>query len=341
MTARQQLYRDPVVHAERSRYQEIVLTRSVPLVSGGVTDLRLFLNGDLQFSSVDEYRYHEALVHPVLAGAAAGVLVLGGGDGLALREVLRYPDVREVTLVELDPAVVALARAEPRLPRAERRRVRRPAGAPGARRRVRLAARPTPERFDAVIVDLPDPDETATAKLYSVEFYALLRPRARARCPAGGAGRLAVLRAAVVLVHRGVHPGGRLRHHAVPRGRAVLRGLGLRAGRRRRRRRRRCACRAGAPPLRFLDGPLLRAATVFPRDRGRLAVRPSTLLEPPVLEYARDGVARLLTVVRRVGSRQWSAGTTVIVDCEEGRIPCRTRLYPTAPVARARPGRPP
>ena len=121
--ARAQLYADPVAHAQTSRYQEIVLTRSAPFA--GPADTRLFLNGDLQFSSLDEYRYHEALVHPVMAGAHQRVLVLGRGDGLALREVLRYPDVAEVVEVELDAAVVELARtpavARPRKRDAARR----------------------------------------------------------------------------------------------------------------------------------------------------------------------------------------------------------------------------
>jgi spermidine synthase len=285
VTARQRLYRDPVVHAERSRYQEIVLTRSVPLVAGGVTDLRLFLNGDLQFSSVDEYRYHEALVHPVLAGDRASVLVLGGGDGLALREILRYPDVREVTLVELDPAVVALARSEPQI-----RSLNRDAFADPRVRQVNTDAfgwlRANARRFDAVIVDLPDPDETATAKLYSVEFYALLRhalaPGARLVVQAGSpyfAPRSywcidASIRAAgfaTTPYHVDVPSFGDWGFVLAAREAAPPVGLA-----------------AQAPPLRFLDGPLLRAATVFPRDRGRLPVSASTLLAPNVLEYARD-----------------------------------------------------
>lgn len=111
ISARQALYRDPIAYSEQSAYQDIVLTRS----TGSPPDLRLFLNGDLQFSSSDEYRYHEALVHPALAGARSSVLVLGGGDGLALREILRYDDVEQVTLVDLDPAVTALASTMPEL----------------------------------------------------------------------------------------------------------------------------------------------------------------------------------------------------------------------------------
>ncbi|GAA4677095.1 polyamine aminopropyltransferase [Phytohabitans rumicis] len=285
VTARQQLYRDPVVHAERSRYQEIVLTRSLPLVSGGVTDLRLFLNGDLQFSSVDEYRYHEALVHPALAGSRANVLVLGAGDGLAVREALRYPDVATVTVVELDPAVVALARSLPDLRALNRGSFDDP--------RVRLVhtdafgwLRTAAARYDAVIVDLPDPDETATAKLYSVEFYALLH---NVLAPGGRmvvqAGSPYFAPRSFWCIEASIREAGFATspyHVDVPSFGdwgfvlAVSGGAAPTP-----------AIPAGVPPLRFLDAEVLRAATVFPPDRRRVDVRPSTLLEPRVLEYAR------------------------------------------------------
>ncbi|HEX6354332.1 polyamine aminopropyltransferase [Actinophytocola sp.] len=171
--ARDELYDDPVVYAETTQYQDIVLTESSPVVPGP-SDVRLFLNGDLQFSSVDEYRYHESLVHPALAGKRDRVLILGGGDGLALREVLKYPDVREAVEVELDPAVLNLARDNPDLTALNDHSLADP--------RVRVVTadaftwlRDAGERFDAVIIDMPDPDSTATAKLYSVEFYSLAR----------------------------------------------------------------------------------------------------------------------------------------------------------------------
>src|SRR5262249_37306161 len=92
------LYADEVILARDTRYQRIVLTR-------WKDDIRLFLNAHLQFSSRDEYRYHEALVHPGLSAVlgARRVLVLGGGDGLAVREILKYPAVERVTLVDIDP----------------------------------------------------------------------------------------------------------------------------------------------------------------------------------------------------------------------------------------------
>jgi spermidine synthase len=285
VTARQQLYRDPVIHAERSRYQEIVLTRSVPEISGGVTDLRLFLNGDLQFSSTDEYRYHEALVHPVLAGPRGSVLVLGAGDGLAVREVLRYPDVATVTVVELDPAVVNLARTFPQL-----RELNHDSFADPRVRWLQTDAfgwlRTAAERYDAVIVDLPDPNETATAKLYSVEFYALLRnvlaPGGRMVVQAGSpyfarrsfwCNEASLREAGFVTTpyHVDVPSFGDWGFmFATASGDAPVPTLPV-----------------DAPPLRFLDADVLRAAQVFPPDRGRLAVEPSTLLQPRVLEYAR------------------------------------------------------
>ncbi|MDG4762683.1 polyamine aminopropyltransferase [Solwaraspora sp. WMMD406] len=288
VTTRQQLYRDPVVHAERSRYQEIVLTRSLSAVSER-PDLRLYLDGDLQFSSVDEYRYHEALVHPALAGPRGRVLVLGGGDGMALREVLRYPDVASVTLVELDPAVVALARTDPD--------IRALNGGSFDDPRVRLVhtdaftwLRTAGDRFDAVIVDLPDPDQTATAKLYSVEFYALIRnvlaPQARLVVQAGSpyfaprafwSIEASILRAGYV---------GTPYHVDVPSFGDW--GFVLAASTADAARAPTLTLPGDAPTLRFLGQRVLRAAEVFPPDRDRMPVEASTLLQPRVLEYSRE-----------------------------------------------------
>jgi spermidine synthase len=101
--AEDRFFGDGVVFRHSSPYQRIVLTQ-------GHGHTRLFLNGNLQFSSTDEYRYHEALVQPAMSahGAPRRVLVLGGGDGMAVREVLRHPGVEQVTLVELDPAMTRL-----------------------------------------------------------------------------------------------------------------------------------------------------------------------------------------------------------------------------------------
>ena len=143
-------------------------------------DLRLFLDGDLQFSSLDEYRYHEALVHPAMAAheAPRHVLLLGAGDGLALREILRWPSVERVDVVELDPVVIRLARQQPQLRRLNQDSLKDP------RVIVHLgdayaAVRNFKRRFDVVIADFPDPDTLPVARLYSVGFYGAVRERLR------------------------------------------------------------------------------------------------------------------------------------------------------------------
>jgi spermidine synthase len=90
--AHNSLYADEMIFARDTRYQRIVLTK-------WKDDLRLFLSAHLQFSSRDEYRYHAALVHTGLAAipGARRVLVSGGGDGLAVREILKYPGVESIT----------------------------------------------------------------------------------------------------------------------------------------------------------------------------------------------------------------------------------------------------
>ncbi|AXK31799.1 polyamine aminopropyltransferase [Streptomyces armeniacus] len=184
--ARQAVYGPDVRVAVRSEIQEIVLTGDPR------RGLELFLDGRLRFSSEDEKRYHESLVHPAMTGGPrTRVLILGGGDGLALREVLRYPGVRSVTVVELDPKVVELARGDPQLSRLNRSAFGDP--------RVRVAtsdafnwlrdqvSRLAPHRgphgadgaggehgsYDVIVSALPDPGISANTKLYSQEFYGL------------------------------------------------------------------------------------------------------------------------------------------------------------------------
>jgi len=169
--AEDRLYADEIILARSSPYQRIVLTR-------WGDDIRLFLNGHLQFSSRDEYRYHEALVHPALAAhpAPARVLVLGGGDGLAVREILRYPAVASVTLVDLDPEMTRLFATNPLLTELNARALLDPrVRVVNADAFVWLAEEPA--RFDVVIADFPDPHSFSLGKLYSRSFYRLLRAR--------------------------------------------------------------------------------------------------------------------------------------------------------------------
>ncbi|MGE0355703.1 MAG: polyamine aminopropyltransferase [Burkholderiales bacterium] len=173
--AEHQLYADQIIHAESSRAQRIVVTR-------WRDDLRLYLNGNLQFSALDEYRYHETLVHPALAALpqARRALVLGGGDGLALREILKYPDIESVTLVDLDPAITRLFADAPALRSLNGDALNSPkVKVVNADAFVWLEA--SREHFDFVAIDFPDPSNHSLGKLYTTAFYQLLKRRLSAR----------------------------------------------------------------------------------------------------------------------------------------------------------------
>lgn len=164
-------YQDRIVLSSSSPYQRIVVTQ-------GRQGARLYLNGNLQFAQSDEYRYHEALVHPAMAahGAPKKVAVLGGGDGMAVREVLKYPSVEAVTLVELDPAMTGLFRSNAMMAALNSQAL--------SDARVQVIntdafqwLQQTQEVFDVVIVDFPDPTNFAIGKLFTNSFYALLDKR--------------------------------------------------------------------------------------------------------------------------------------------------------------------
>jgi spermidine synthase len=166
--AEDRFYGEGIVYSESSPYQRVVVT-------SGPTGVRLYLNGNLQFHSRDEYRYHEALVHPAMAahGAPRRVLVLGGGDGMAVREVLRYPSVEQVTLIELDPHMTKLFAEQPLLRRLNADALHSP-----KLRIVNADAFAWLERngghYDVVVVDFPDPTNFALGKLYTTSFYELV-----------------------------------------------------------------------------------------------------------------------------------------------------------------------
>jgi spermidine synthase len=166
--AEDRFYGENVILRETSDYQRVVVT-------SGPAGVRLFLNGNLQFHSRDEYRYHEALVHPAMAahGAPRRVLVLGGGDGLAAREILKYPSVRELTLVDLDPRITRLFAHEPLLAQLNAGALNDP--------RVKVVNADAfgwleqhADSFDVIVVDFPDPTNFALGKLYTTSFYALV-----------------------------------------------------------------------------------------------------------------------------------------------------------------------
>jgi spermidine synthase len=163
------LYADDVILTRQTKYQKIVLTR-------WKDDLRLFLNSHLQFSSRDEYRYHEALVHPAMAAHSAPrrILILGGGDGLAAREILRYPSVESIDLVDLDPEMTRLFREHSTL-----RGLNADSLSSPKLKVTNADAFPWLEQsqaqFDVAIIDFPDPTNFSLGKLYTTAFYRLLR----------------------------------------------------------------------------------------------------------------------------------------------------------------------
>ena len=277
-TSRQRLYADPIIAWRQSAYQEIVVTRRG-------NDMRLYLDGGLQFSSRDEYRYTESLVYPALGAGARSVLVLGGGDGLAARELLRAPGVDKIVQVELDPAVIELARSTMRYAN----------GGSLDNPRVHIVTgdamtwlRKKPPTFDAVIVDLPDPDTPVLGRLYSTEFYTLV---SRALAPGGlmvvqsgspystptafwrTISTITAAGYAVTPYHVFVPTFGDWGFALARRGDQAPRP----------------ALPRDAPPLRFLNPSVLDAATVFAPDVQPRPLEPSTLEHPRVVEDMRHG----------------------------------------------------
>jgi len=197
----QYLYRDRIVFSNTSRYQHIVITKSR---SG---DIACYINGHLQFNSFDEYIYHENLVHPAFAIAPVrkNILVLGGGDGLALREILKYPEVESVTLCDIDPEMTQLAAHNPYFSRMNHgslknsrikiirnhtlinsgkeiitvpNQVKPYYGKPGRVAEVNIVnldaasfAEQIKGLYDIIIIDFPDPNAPGLSKLYSKRFY--------------------------------------------------------------------------------------------------------------------------------------------------------------------------
>ncbi|WP_260639513.1 polyamine aminopropyltransferase [Streptomyces angustmyceticus] len=186
--ARQAVYGSSARVAVQTGIQEVVMTGGTGAGGGAGRGrkglggpLALYLDGRLRVSAETEYRYHEALVHPAMAGGPHGrVLVLGGGDGLAVREILRHRAVRSVTVVELDPGVLRLARTDPGLSRLNHHSLLDPrvrvvtADAFDWLRQQGLRGRGRREApYDVIVSDLPDPGIAASTKLYSQEFYGL------------------------------------------------------------------------------------------------------------------------------------------------------------------------
>lgn len=275
--AESSMYADEIVYTRQSRHQRLVVTKNR-------AGFNLFLSGNLQFASADEYRYHEALTHPAMLASTAPVrrvLILGGGDGLALREVLRHPGVEHVTLVDLDPAMTQFGAtfgplvelnggslADPRVTVVNDDAMVWLEHAPGA--------------WDVAIVDFPDPNNFALGKLYTRLFYRRLAARIRPT------GAIAVQATSPLFARRAywcivetmraagltVHP----YHVTVPSfgvwGFALARREAFTP-----------PTHAPALPLRFLDDDALAAMFRFARDLGPVPVEINQLDDQQLVHY--------------------------------------------------------
>ena len=171
--AEKHLYFDQVIYTKQTPYQKLVVTRST-----NNREQRLYIDGHIQFSSRDEYRYHEYLVHPLLAipGERKNVLILGGGDGLAAREVLKYADVEKIDLVDIDPEMVRISTELPILQRLNEKSLSNPRVTAFSQDAFSFINQPG-LLYDRVIIDMPDPHNEAINKLYSREFYTMIERR--------------------------------------------------------------------------------------------------------------------------------------------------------------------
>lgn len=205
--AEQRLYMDKVVFSKTTKYQHIIVTES------SSKEVACYINGHLQFNSVDEHIYHENLVHSVMSIAPRkkNVLVLGGGDGLAVREILKYPEAAQITLVDLDPVIVKLAILNPIFTKLNKNSLS--SGRLKVIQNNRLTSSGKEDlyvanqnsrfnenaakvakldivnidamnfldqvqgKYDVIIIDFPDPNSIELSKLYSQQFYQLVKKK--------------------------------------------------------------------------------------------------------------------------------------------------------------------
>lgn len=163
------LYQDQIIFSKDTQYQRLVLTKRHER-------LRFYINGALQFDSFDEYRYHESLVHPALAiiPQAENVLILGGGDGLAVKQLLKYPSIKAITLIDLDPEVTKLFINNSQLKELNNDSL--------GNNKVTIHntdawkfLESDQRLYDAIFIDLPDPNSPSLSRLYTTSFYKLVK----------------------------------------------------------------------------------------------------------------------------------------------------------------------
>ncbi|MCS6820294.1 MAG: polyamine aminopropyltransferase [Microscillaceae bacterium] len=161
----QRKYKDKVIFQHQSRYQHLVITQ-------WQNNYWFFIDGSQQFCTLDEVMYHEPLVHPVMTAHLypQDILVLGGGDGLVARELLKYPSVKSITIVDIDKDITDLAKTHPVFLKVNQKAM--------LDKRVKIINQDafqflanTSQFFDIIICDLPDPRNIELNRLFSQEFY--------------------------------------------------------------------------------------------------------------------------------------------------------------------------
>ena len=163
------LYKNHVIYSAQTSYQKIIVTAN----SGRV---QFYINGAIQFDTIDEHRYHESLVHPAMTTAKShdNILIIGGGDGMAVREVLKYKDVNHITLVDLDPAITKLFKENPTLSKLNSNAYDNPKVKVVNQDAWKFIEKAT-TLYDVIILDLPDPNNISLSRLYSETFYKVLK----------------------------------------------------------------------------------------------------------------------------------------------------------------------
>ncbi len=162
------LYKNNIIYTAQTAYQKIVIT-------GNKGRIQCYINGSIQFDSLDEHRYHESLIHPIMLSTPKhdNVLIIGGGDGMALREVLKYDDIGKVTLVDLDPAMTKLFKENPILSKLNDNAYDNPLVTVVNQDAWKFIEK-SKALYDVIILDLPDPNNLSLSRLYSQTFYKIL-----------------------------------------------------------------------------------------------------------------------------------------------------------------------
>ena len=163
------LYQYNIIYSKQTSYQKIVITAHNNRV-------QCYINGNIQFDTIDEYRYHEPLVHPIMLSTPKhnNILIIGGGDGMALREVLKYNDIGHVTLVDLDPTMTQLFKENPILSKLNRHSFDNQKTTVVNQDAWKFIEN-SKELYDVIILDLPDPNNISLSRLYSQTFYNLVK----------------------------------------------------------------------------------------------------------------------------------------------------------------------